>query len=137
MFDLIIRVTGIAVGLCTVLLARRNQRAEAEITARGQAGELNRLQAGEALLRLLRRSRAVGVFVTTALAGLLTAVLIRAVVTGDAGAMTMYYLALLSLLLVWTGIGHSRATVRITRTEAEVSVLTRAAGRRLPPDPAE
>ncbi|MFH9265582.1 hypothetical protein ACH4KN_15190 [Streptomyces sp. NPDC017546] len=135
MLDLVIRVSGVAVGLCTVLLARRNQRAEAELTARRQAGELNRLQAGEALLRLLRRSRAVGVFATTAIAGLLAAVLIRAVVTGDWGAMTLYYVALLSVLLVWTGVGHRRVTVRITQAEAEVAALTRADGRRLPPDP--
>ncbi|MFG3394135.1 hypothetical protein [Streptomyces parvus] len=134
MFDLMIRVTGLAAGLCIVLLARRNQRKEAELGARERAGELNRLQAGEALLRLLHKSRTTGVFATAAIAGLLTAVLVRAVATGEWGVMTVYYLVLLFLLLLWTGIGHSRTTMRITRTKTEVSVLARRAGRRRMPE---
>ncbi|MFD7365467.1 hypothetical protein ACFV4I_04335 [Nocardiopsis alba] len=138
MFDLIIRVTGVAVGLGAVLLAHRNQRAETELTARARSGELNRLQAGEALLGSLYRSRIIGLLLTTAIAGLLAAVLIRAAVTGEWGAMTMYYLVLSGLLLAWTGIGHGRTATRITQTKAEVSVLTRAAERRrMPPDPPE
>ncbi|GGS39276.1 hypothetical protein GCM10010253_11230 [Streptomyces badius] len=130
MFDLTIRMTGVAVGLCIVLLARRNQRAEAELSACGRVGELNRLQTGEALLRLLHRSRTIGFFASAAVAGLLAAVLVRAAATGEWGAMTAYYLTLSSLLLLWTGIGHRRTVMRITRTKAEVSVLTRSAGRR-------
>ncbi|AFR10230.1 hypothetical protein ACFWZ7_03430 [Nocardiopsis alba] len=136
MFDLIIRVTGVAVGLGAVLLAHRNQRAETELTARARSGELNRSQAGEALLGSLYRSRIIGLLLTTAIAGLLAAVLIRAAVTGEWGAMTMYYLVLLGLLLAWTGIGHARTATRITQAKAEVSALTRAAERRrMPPDP--
>ncbi|GGP73662.1 hypothetical protein GCM10010231_50720 [Streptomyces sindenensis] len=136
MFDLVLRMTGTAAGLCIVLLSRRGRRAEAELTARERAGELNRLQAGEALLRLLHRSRMTGVIATAAVAGLLTAVLIRATATGEWGGMTVYYLVLLFPLLLWTGVGHSRTTARIIRTRAEVSVLTRDAGRRrLPKEP--
>ncbi|MCY9784083.1 hypothetical protein KIK06_09280 [Nocardiopsis sp. EMB25] len=119
MFNLVI-VGGVTVGLGTVFLARRAERAGAALDERQRAGELTPQAADQARLRLLRRSQDIGLMVTFGVLCILGAVLGRAVLADQWDGETLYHVVLLAGLLAWSARGHLLVRSRIARVRSRL-----------------
>lgn len=124
MFNLFVSCTGLLLGLAIVGLDRAIDRRGDALTAQRREGRLSEPEYARARLRLLHRSRLLGIAVTLALLVLLGTVVAHSAATGEWGGWNAYFKVLLSALLLWTAKGHFRLHTLIARTRSKMDSAT-------------
>ncbi|RKS06235.1 hypothetical protein DFP74_1860 [Nocardiopsis sp. Huas11] len=119
MFDLIITLVGVATGVGLFLVTRLASKAHSEFSTRLARGEIGEREARRAHLGLHLRTRNVGRAATGIIAALLAAVLVHAALTEEWGGRTLYYVLLLTVLMMWcvAGLRQSERLVDEARRE--------------------